>query len=392
MNTASRPYLTTLTPLRGIAALIVVIFHSNLMLMSFMPITKPHIITSGWLWVDFFFVLSGFIISYVYGENFRESMTRASYWKYIKARFARVYPLHFVTMIWCLICSIIVLRFANGVHPFFGDMFNPASVFPSLFLAQSLGLYISAPLNTPSWSLSTEWWMYMIFPLLMPYFHMLKRTGMILTLAVIAGLFLFVKYYLGPVGLPFPGGSPSLNVVSDFGIFRCMAGFLLGMFLFRVYDKSIANNFFSQSWVFAIFFIGALVAMHLGTEDIIVIALFPFIILSAAYNTSSIKKILDLSPLQRLGDWSFSIYMVHVPIIYLFWIYQTIGQPDRWTDFPPAPADPSSYATGLVLCVVLVVVTLLVASFTYKYVEVPARNYLNKKFQSKRLEPVNVVN
>jgi peptidoglycan/LPS O-acetylase OafA/YrhL len=103
MQTSLRPYLTTLTPLRGIAALVVVVFHSNLMLMPFMPISKPHFITAGWLWVDFFFVLSGFIISYVYGENFKGSVSAASYWKYIKSRFARVYPLHFVTMIWCLI-------------------------------------------------------------------------------------------------------------------------------------------------------------------------------------------------------------------------------------------------------------------------------------------------
>ena len=75
----SRPYLTTLTPLRGIAALLVVIFHSNLMLMTFIPWDKPHFIKASWLWVDFFFVLSGFIISYVYGSNFKNSITLSDY-------------------------------------------------------------------------------------------------------------------------------------------------------------------------------------------------------------------------------------------------------------------------------------------------------------------------
>lgn len=114
-----RPYLTTLTPLRGIAALLVVIFHSNLQTVPFMPIDKPHFITSGWLWVDFFFVLSGFILAYVYTDNFKDSITTAGYWKYIKSRFTRVYPLHFVTMIWCLACALIILRYAKGIHPFF---------------------------------------------------------------------------------------------------------------------------------------------------------------------------------------------------------------------------------------------------------------------------------
>lgn len=387
-----RPYLTTLTPLRGIAALIVVIFHSNLDLVPFMPINKPHVLTMGWLWVDFFFVLSGFILCYVYADSFKDSISAGSYWKYLKARFARVYPLHFVTLIWCLICAIIIIRKAEGIHPFYWGMFNPMTAIPSLFLAQSLGLSTSAPMNTPSWSLSTEWWMYMVFPLLVPYFCRLKTLGKMVTLTSIAGLFLFVKYYLGPVGLPFPGGSPSFNVLTDFGMFRCMAGFLLGMFLFTLYQESIGYNFFRKSWVFALFFFGTLIAMQFGTEDLLVIALFPFIILSAAYNTTTIKKILDFPFLQRLGDWSFSIYMVHVPIIYLFWIYRTFQAPTFWATFPPPPAAPENFTTGWWLCLVLVALTLLVASLTYEYIEVPARNYLNKRWATKTPEPVKVVN
>lgn len=387
-----RPYLTTLTPLRGIAALIVVIFHSNLDLIPFMPINNLHFITMGWLWVDFFFVLSGFILCYVYTDNFKDSLSAASYWKYLKARFARVYPLHFFTMIWCLVCGLIIIHYANGIHPFYWGIVNPMTAIPSLFLAQSLGLSSGAPLNTPSWSLSTEWWMYMIFPLLVPYFCRIKMLGKVLTLVGITGLFLFVKYYLGPVGLPFPGGSPSLNIIADFAIFRCMAGFLLGMFLFTLYQESVGYSFFRKSWVFVLFFFGTLIAMQLGTEDILVVAFFPFIILSAAYNTTSIKKILDFPLLQRLGDWSFSIYMVHVPIIYLFWIYQIRQDPTYWSTFPPPEAAPENYTTGWWLCMILVALTLLVASLTYKYIEVPSRNYLNNRFTSKKLEPVKVVN
>ena len=387
-----RPYLTTLTPLRGIAALIVVVFHANLMLMSFMPIDKPHFVTMGWLWVDFFFVLSGFILSYVYGDTFKSSITTGSYWKYIKARFARVYPLHFVTMIFCLICALIISYYANGLHPFFATMVDPISAIPSLFLVQSLGIYMSAPLNTPSWSLSTEWWMYMIFPLLAPFFYRIKFFGKLLTLIGIAGLFLFVKYYLGPVGLPFPGGSPSLNVVADFGFFRCMAGFLLVMVLFSFYEKSFAIEFFKQSWVFVVFFMGTLVVMHNGAEDILVIALFPFIILSAAYNITAIKKILDAPFLQRLGDWSFSIYMVHVPIIYVFWIFQMKANPTMWAEFPPKPADPSTFPMALLACVFVVLLTLLLAAFTYRFVEVPTRNYLNKRSKVKVMEAEPAVN
>lgn len=383
-----RTYLTTLTPLRGIAALVVVIFHCNLMLMSFMPINEANLITMGWLWVDFFFVLSLFIISYVYGDKFRGAITARNYWTYIKARFARVYPLHFLTLIFCLICAIFITAYGDSFHPFFWDFYNPATAIPSLFLVQSLGLYITAPLNSPAWSLSREWWMYMIFPLLVPLFARVKKYSLIPVVLVIAALFAWVKYDLGPGNLPFPGGSPSLNVVADFGFFRCLAGFLLGMVLFHIYDQSLGYAFFRRSWVFVVFFAAALTAMQTGAEDILVIAIFPFVILAAAYNTTGIKQVLDTSVLQRLGDWSFSIYMVHVPIMYLYWIYETVQNPSRWAVFPPN--QPQDYTQGLLMCLIVVALTLIVASLTYKYVEVPARNYLNRKWYDRRTEPVEV--
>jgi len=385
----NKPYITTLTPLRGIAALLVLIFHSNLMVMPFNSSNVNFM--SGWLWVDFFFVLSGFIIFYVYGESFKESITTASYWRYIKARFARVYPLHFFTLIWCLICAIVINHYANGIHPFFGDMLGPMGAIPSLFFIQSLGLYTGVPLNTPSWSLSTEWWVYMIFPLMVPFFTYLKNFGMIFTTLFIIGFFVFIKYFLGPIANPLPGGPPTLNVITDFGIFRCLAGFLAGMLVFRIYEEGIGYSFLRNSWVFVVFFAGVVTAMVVGIEDILIVAFFPFIILSAAHNNTSIKKVLDTSILQRLGDWSFSIYMVHVPIMYLILLYQVQLNPEKLATFPPPPADPATYPVGLLVCIGIVAATLLVASFTYRYIEVPARDYLNRKQKSKALEPVKIV-
>ncbi len=392
MNNPVRPYLTTLTPLRGIAALLVVIFHSNLMLMPFLPMGERHVIWAGWLWVDFFFVLSGFIISYVYGDSFKDTLTLGDYWKYIKARFARVYPLHFVTLVWCLICATIILHYADGVAPFYSDMINPSAAIPSLLFLQTFGLYSSAPLNTPSWSLSTEWWVYMVFPLLVPFFCHLKARGIAIMTVFIVGLFAFIKYFLGPDGLPFPGGSPSLNIITDFGVFRCLAGFLAGMLLFRVYEESIAISFFKKSWVFIAFFLGVMVAMHVGVEDILVIALFPFVILAAAYNNSTIKKVMDTPVLQRLGDWSFSIYMVHVPIMYVFWIYQIRLNPTMYAKFPPEQTGAPDYTLGLIACLVVVALTLIVSALSYRFVEVPARRYLNKRFSPKILETAKVTN
>ena len=124
MNPPPKPYLTTLTPLRGIAALLVLIFHSNLMAIPFLPPGYTNLVSGGWIWVDFFFILSGFILFYVYGKDFHAGVGRSAYWKYMGARFARVYPLHFVTLIWCSIATIVIISLASGLDPFVASVFD----------------------------------------------------------------------------------------------------------------------------------------------------------------------------------------------------------------------------------------------------------------------------
>jgi peptidoglycan/LPS O-acetylase OafA/YrhL len=367
MIASPAPKMHTLDAMRGIAAFVVAAFHAGLLN------NNPQ---SPYLAVDFFFVLSGLIICYVYGDNFKSSLTFSSYWKYLKARFARVYPLHFITLVWCLICAIIIRSYADGLAPFFDQSFSPWSAIPSLFLIQSLGLYISAPLNSPSWSLSTEWWMYMIFPLLIPVLFKLKTVGKVIAFMAIAALFAFVKYYLSPLSF---GGPPTLNVVTDYGFFRCMAGFLLGMFSFKIYDEGFGATIFKKDVTFLLFFIVVIVAMAIGAVDLFVVVIFPFIILSAACNATHIKKVLETKVLQRLGDWSFSIYMVHVPIMYIFWILDVKNDPKIYATFPPQSS--MDVIDGIKYCVIMVVLTLVAAALTYKYVEGPCRKFLNARFK-----------
>lgn len=380
MEHTNKTYLTTLTPLRGIAALLVVIFHSNLQF-PFMPEGYTQLISSSWLWVDFFFILSGFVIAYVYSREFNQALNRQSYWKYIGARFARVYPLHLFTLLWALVVSIIIRNMATSLDPFFAAIFNPGAAPACLLFIQSLNLYITAPLNTPSWSLSTEWWVYMIFPLIVPFFGRLTMRGKLLTLAGIIGFYLLLKYVLGP--LESFDGSPSINMITKFAIFRCLAGFLLGMLLHSFYQSRSGYKMLNNSWWFIVFSLATLTAMHFGTEELVIVALFPFVLLSAAYNTGGVKKILDKRPLQKLGDWSFSIYMVHMPISFTLDIWEVKKDPGIYKDFMAFISRTPDYNHGLVMCVMLVVLTLLVAPLTYHYLEVPARNYLNRLFAPK---------
>jgi peptidoglycan/LPS O-acetylase OafA/YrhL len=68
------------------------------------------------------------------------------------------------------------------------------------------------------------------------------------------------------------------------------------------------------------------------------------------------------------------------------------ANPTMWAEFPPAAKAQPDYLMGLWMCFVIVALTLLAASTTYRYIEVPARSYLNKRFKPSEFEPVKVVN
>lgn len=224
----------------------------------------------------------------------------------------------------------------------------------------------------------------MVFPFLVPYFARIKVSGKIITFIVIIGLYLAVKYLLGQSQGLFLEALPNLTYLLTFGIFRCFAGFVLGMLLCEIYKAGSGYNMLKRSWCFAIIFVGTLIAMHFEIEELLLVLLFfPLIILTAAYNNTTVKRIFDTPILQRLGDWSFSIYMVHIPIAQTFIIFLVKNNPDMFAKFPPQRT--SDFTLGLIYCTALVVLTLVTASLTYRYIEVPARNYFNKLFKSKQV-------
>src|SRR5579864_2520180 len=93
-------YLSNLTPLRGIAALLTVIFHIDVFLgWEMLPPGGSPLLSHMYLMVDFFFILSGFIMCHVYGNRFLKDVRITEFRKFTIARFSRVYPLHFVMLI-----------------------------------------------------------------------------------------------------------------------------------------------------------------------------------------------------------------------------------------------------------------------------------------------------
>ena len=373
-------YLPELTPLRGVAAVLVVLFHSQIFIYPLVDGHASLLMEKGWLWVDFFFVLSGFILTHVYGDAFRGGVTRAAYWKYLRARFARVYPLHFFTLLWVIAAGMLVLagpiaaEWNRGLRFILDIRTAPAC----LLLVQALYLYPTAPMNTVSWSLSTEWWMYLLFPLLIPLLVAGGRGRRWIWLGVVAGLYAAVKYWLVPqFGMHLWQRQPAtLNTINDFAFLRCAAGFGLGMLTYRWFQLGFLRRLLQRDLAFWFVVLAVVLSLHFDVNELLIVALFPFLILATVYNGASASRLLSTRPAQRLGDWSFSIYMVHMPI---FFTYRGLAPllglwvPNGFFTVRP------DYRVGWFAACVFLAVTLAVAALCYRWLEVPMRKYLNRR-------------
>lgn len=175
VTTSVRPDLKPLTSLRFVAALMVFIYH--------VPTREPlaYLLAIGQEGVGFFFVLSGFILTYVY-RDFAEATTREGRWTFLVARFARIYPTYVVAMV---LAFAVLLIFGSS------DTANnlPEARIPTL-LAQ-LGLvqswFPAAAIhyggNGPSWSISDEAFFYVLFPFLL--FAIATRVRHLTALAIL---------------------------------------------------------------------------------------------------------------------------------------------------------------------------------------------------------------
>ncbi len=389
----SKQYLQNLTPLRGIAALLTLVFHAEIFLsfiggsMLIDP-SKSSLLSGMYIMVDFFFVLSGFILCYVYADYFIEGFNTQKFKTFFAARFARIYPMHFFSL--CLTAGIWGIAGSLG-FPKFPLMQIENSVYSfvtNLFLLHSMNFHHWFTFTHASWSISTEWWMYMLFPFIaMPILKLPKQTW-ILIVAFCIGLYLLIEFVLRPeVTIPLeisvgmtPDPQPNLNVSFQYGFFRCMAGFVLGMATYLVFTINWAKSILATGWVLIIEVFGIFLCLHFNVNDLAVVLFFPFVLLTAAYGNSSFNAFFESKPLQKLGDWSYSIYLIHQPFLILFTLVMLIiNRPE-----PGKTAVVWSQTEAWMVLFGFIAFSLFVSWLAYRFFEVPMRNWLKKKLSPKQ--------
>ncbi len=387
--TTKAAQIDSLTPLRGIAAILVVLFHlTGLAYLQNLGEIFPNtsIISRGYLWVDFFFVLSGFIITHVYGERFTAGLKWSEVREFLIARIARLYPLHFVAL--CTTVLTYVLIFSKMPAPKSEGAFSMSEIYnwsalPFHFLwLIGFGL-TKMTWNVPAWSISTEWWTYL---LTLPLFRYLnrgvsKRTSLV-PVGCVAALWVLVSYH----------ESKSLDITFDLGVLRCLFSFTIGICLYQFYKTETAKRLLSSDGATLAALTLTLLVLHFPRPamfpapppemfkvhpltpyfDVASVPIFAFLILCVAYNRGRTYQILNLRPLRYLGDISFSVYLMQGNSFTLFMILAAVWRQKH-------PTGDMDTLSKLLLFGFVVFVDILLAMATYKWVERPARGWIRKK-------------
>lgn len=352
---------------RGACALLVAIFH--------MP-TGGHfdqamLTRNAWLFVDFFFVLSGFVISYSAEAKLGAPGAKADF---LQKRVARLWPLHFITL-----AAMIGLECIRSVATH-GGGFPPertiAEIPPNLLLIHGWGGSDYLTWNWPSWSVSVELAAYILFV----GFVMLPRSARIpvATAAVLGALFA-----LSRLSTTFMYSGPHL------GILRGVAGFFTGYLTYRIW----------QTWrprtgtgleVLAVAGVVAFVSLCGATAWSYAAPLvFGAAVLVFAGGSGRLSKALESPAGLSLGAWSYSIYLTQAPIIvFLRMAYQAAHLPGH---LGSAAAGLHSMGAADLIVVAYLALVCGVSALTYRFVELPGKQILAPRRQVQQVPPRKIV-
>ncbi len=295
------PDLRALTSLRFLAALWVVMFSAWPHLdVDFTPVA----VTKGYLGVEVFFVLSGFILSHVYLEaaGRREGF---SYRGFLWARIARVFPLHLVTLAGMIGLGVVATLAGIAVSE---SLIDWRSLPAHLTLTHAWGLASSAAFNHPSWSISAEWFAYLSFPAF-AFVAWRLRDRPVLATALAAGGALALYAVFEPVA-----GFSLTEATFRWGALRIVPCFALGCALYLIHRRAPVPHAGALAAVSGAALLGC---ASLGLWDPLVVLAAGGLILGLGGLDNARAGALASKPAVYLGEISYSIYMVCAPVLLL---------------------------------------------------------------------------
>jgi peptidoglycan/LPS O-acetylase OafA/YrhL len=334
-TTKRAPEIRALTGARGIPVLLIALFHYHEWFGYSGRPWYDTIASKGYIWVEFFFALSGFILFYAYGSRFGVGLKAEAIGTFLAARVSRIYPLQLATLLAVVILEIdrriVGTRELNVSFfdvPTFGGR-RAGTFLSNLFMVQGWGIHDVLSWNSPAWFVSVEFFLYLVCPLLIlltgARFGWRSAT---LGLASIAALVALVK----------TSGS-GLDMTFNAGLWRGLADFGIGLALGAVFlagrhreegGKRLPESIhtLAQIVVLAAVAAGVCVSGPARTpRDLLVAAPIFVLVLTLAFDRGLLARALHAPWLLKLGEWSFAIYMVHYVVMSMLWVLGPAERP-----------------------------------------------------------------
>jgi len=365
----TRQTINSLTGLRGIAAIWVALFHGTGMLAidPGFPVAIRNVIQCGWVAVDLFFVLSGYVMCYVHLGDF-EVLSWSSTWRYWKLRLARIYPAHAVmTLAWLPVMWMAAVVFPETLTASVKDQFSLSALAAALTLTNGWGLPHSQGWNGVSWSVGSEWFAYLSFPLLAFLLNGTLTMGKSLLLAAVA---MAVPFGLAIV----VNGGSQFMLPWSWTIVRVETAFVLGMAMYHLsqHIRPAVATMLTIASLLGIAFVTIRAAP--GLEIGVLICCFALLISGAAKSRIA-DALFGSRVLTFLGTISYSIYLSHyLVVVFLRHIFQRLIR-----------GTPTPTQSGILL-IVFLAITVAVGYGLFTVIENPMRKILRRTWINRKDE------
>lgn len=351
---------TKLESLRGVAACFIVLYHSPFVFST----QTTTFVSNSYLFVDLFFILSGFVMAHAYSDRILAGLTL---YNFAGLRLARLYPLHLI-MLLAYLAFVAAKHYAHlkgfgGPQEF--DQNNLYSFITNLLLIQALGVHSYDTWNTLSWSISVEFYTYIIFFFLTSTLD--KRKSTLLPAIIVAATYGLILYL----------NSGKINLPYEYGIFRCVAGFYLGVLIYRlrIKQKKEIQHINCAESASLLSLITSVSLAHTGliAQTCSIISLGATILVFSQHRSGFFGRIIDTSMFTGIGRWSYSIYMIHgllIAVIYSFFLYV----------IKVSPNDLSGFIT-IIANALLLITVILISKYSYQHIEQRFQKTLGSYFK-----------
>lgn len=361
---------------RGLAAIAVALYHFKATGLLY----SISVIRNADLAVPFFFVLSGFVITHAYYDRVPDAVGAG---RFLLRRFGRLYPLHiFVLSLFvaleCLKAIAVHHGFQSSEAAFSGTN-DIGSLVANILLLQAVVPFVDPTWNAPSWSISVEFYTYVVFAVV---FMLGKYRLHAATIVLFASGLTLICLESFPFGI---------TKTSGLGLVQCLVGFSAGVLTYRLFRWLRAKDVRIPTVVEIAVAALMVITFHIHpSQTAISIVAFSVVVIVFAFQTGNVSGWLKTRPLVFLGRLSYSIYLLHflifAPLFLMIRLLQAkLGIPlTIQGDIEPLIHFGFPGATDLLALAYLATVV-AIASVTYEWIEKPGRAFFNRL--SNRIQP-----